>query len=263
MASLKLLRVTSEYERFKQSSCQTTDELQRQMHEMKVNEARYKQIEEQLKRQLEETEEKNKRSKEEFGRRLIETQKKLTLKENDMEKLRESAETKMKVALEELSRQQKEFQDQITVLEEQASSVNESALEELQEDVTKWKTLFENLQEKVKPFQVQLDAFAAEKNLLLSQNCQAKTEVQQLSTQYAKLLGHQNNKQKIQHVLKLKEENLSLKEEVMKLREQTTKQQRQLGELGYKQDSRKKFNPAMAFKHSKENSTPLGDQNTV
>ena len=32
-----------------------------------------------------------------------------------------------------------------------------------------------------------------------------------LSDKYAQILGHQNNKQKIHHIRKLKEENLSLK----------------------------------------------------
>ena len=60
------------------------------------------------------------------------------------------------------------------------------------------------------PVQDQLDAFEAERQALLGQNKNAQHEVQKLSRDYAKLLGHQNHKQKIQHVLKLKEENITL-----------------------------------------------------
>lgn len=61
-------------------------------------------------------------------------------------------------------------------------------------------------------FQEQLDAYEVEKASLLSRSSAAKEEVDKLSKQYATLLGHQNHKQKIQHVLKLKTENNELRE---------------------------------------------------
>jgi len=51
-----------------------------------------------------------------------------------------------------------------------------------------------------------------EKQLLLGKSKNAEHEVETLSRQYAKLMGHQNQKQKIHHVLKVKEENLGLKQ---------------------------------------------------
>ena len=39
----------------------------------------------------------------------------------------------------------------------------------------------------------------------------AQAELDKLSTEYGKLLGHQNQKQKIHHIIKIKEENNSLK----------------------------------------------------
>jgi hypothetical protein len=51
-----------------------------------------------------------------------------------------------------------------------------------------------------------------EKQLLLGKSKNAEHEIECLSREYAKLLGHQNHKQKIHHILKLKEENLSLKQ---------------------------------------------------
>lgn len=57
-----------------------------------------------------------------------------------------------------------------------------------------------------------MDAYEVEKASLLSRSSAAKEEVDKLSKQYATLLGHQNHKQKIQHVLKLKTENNELRE---------------------------------------------------
>lgn len=61
-------------------------------------------------------------------------------------------------------------------------------------------------------FQQQLDAFEAEKNALLNEHGAAQEELNKLSDSYAKLLGHQNQKQKIKHVMKLKNENIQLKQ---------------------------------------------------
>lgn len=61
-------------------------------------------------------------------------------------------------------------------------------------------------------FQQQLDAFEAEKNALLNEHGAAQEELNKLSDAYARLLGHQNQKQKIKHVMKLKEENAHLKQ---------------------------------------------------
>lgn len=60
--------------------------------------------------------------------------------------------------------------------------------------------------------QEQLNAFAAERNALLNENGANQEELNKLSDAYARLLGHQNQKQKIKHVMKLKDENVSLKQ---------------------------------------------------
>ena len=44
-----------------------------------------------------------------------------------------------------------------------------------------------------------------------------------MATQYGSLLGHQNHQQKIQHVVKIKKENVDLKAEVTVLKEQLAK----------------------------------------
>ncbi|XP_066447170.1 hyaluronan mediated motility receptor isoform X3 [Eleutherodactylus coqui] len=148
--------------------------------------------------------------------------------------------------------------------ESKASECNEAiALE-----ANKWRTLFEELQNKVRPFQQQLDAFEAEKNALLNEHGAAQDELGKLSEAYGKLLGHQNQKQKIKHVMKLKMENTQLKQEVARLRAQLSKDklsekhlQSQLNDL----QGVRRFDPSKAFQHdAKENiypKAPLKDGN--
>lgn len=60
--------------------------------------------------------------------------------------------------------------------------------------------------------QEQLNAFAAERDALLNENGANQEELNKLSDAYAHLLGHQNQKQKIKHVMKLKDDNITLKQ---------------------------------------------------
>jgi len=87
------------------------------------------------------------------------------------------------------------------------------------------------LQDMIEPFKDQLESFEIEKNALLSQSEQAQDEVKKLSDQYGKLLGHQNQKQKIQHVVKIKQENVELKSEISTLREQVLKNRKTISRL--------------------------------
>lgn len=61
-------------------------------------------------------------------------------------------------------------------------------------------------------FQEQLDKFAAERNSLLNEKGATQAELNKLADAYANLMGHQNQRQKIKHMIKLKEENLELKQ---------------------------------------------------
>ncbi|XP_042858234.1 myosin-13-like isoform X2 [Penaeus japonicus] len=102
---------------------------------------------------------------------------------------------------------------------------------ELLEELNSWKNKFQHLEKMIEPFREQLDAYEVEKVSLLSRSSAAKEEVDKLSKQYATLLGHQNHKQKIQHVLKLKTENNELREEVFKLRQETERQRKTVKRL--------------------------------
>uniref|UniRef100_A0A8C7I3G1 Hyaluronan-mediated motility receptor (RHAMM) n=1 Tax=Oncorhynchus kisutch TaxID=8019 RepID=A0A8C7I3G1_ONCKI len=113
-----------------------------------------------------------------------------------------------------------------------------------------WRRQYEELFTKVKPFQEQLNGFAAERDALLNENGANQEELTRLADAYARLLGHQNQKQKIRHVVKLKDENVSLKQELSKLRAQVSRQKG--GQPQRRVDSIKALNHL----DSKENEQP-------
>ncbi|KAM3612829.1 uncharacterized protein V6R79_015327 [Siganus canaliculatus] len=155
--------------------------------------------------------------------------------------------TQEKVTLQwEVVEQRQELQRQIAEAEEQSCQSAETE---------HWRKQYEELFAKVRPFQEQLNAFAAERNALLNENGANQEELNKLSDAYARLLGHQNQKQKIKHVMKLKDENISLKQEISKLRTQVTRQKSDLDQLRSKLPgaARRKFDPSKAFQHDKEN----------
>ncbi|KAL5007418.1 hypothetical protein ScPMuIL_016224 [Solemya velum] len=148
----------------------------------------------------------------------------------------------------------------------------EDRIKHLNELVDKWQTMYEALQQKVEPFMKQLDAFEIEKHALLGRSKDAQSEMEKLSQRYAQLLGHQNQKQKIHHIVKIKDENNLLKREISALRENELKHKRTIQRLEEKlsgtEGGRKKFDPSKAFKHAKEDRTqtmlsPLKEEGAV
>ncbi|XP_070769549.1 hyaluronan mediated motility receptor [Enoplosus armatus] len=146
----------------------------------------------------------------------------------------------------EMEEQRQELQKQITEAREKSSPRSETE---------HWRKQYEELFAKVRPFQEQLNAFAAERNALLNENGANQEELNKLNDAYARLLGHQNQKQKIKHVMKLKDENIALKQEVSKLRSQVSRQKSDLEQLKSKLPGapRRRFDPSKAFQHDKEN----------
>ncbi|XP_065159713.1 hyaluronan mediated motility receptor [Atheta coriaria] len=63
------------------------------------------------------------------------------------------------------------------------------------------------------PFRSQLEAYEVERNALVSQKAAAEDEAKQMGFKYAQLLGHQNQRQKIKHLMDLKAKNYDLIEE--------------------------------------------------
>ncbi|XP_041122725.1 hyaluronan mediated motility receptor-like [Polyodon spathula] len=204
-------------------------------------------------KQLAETQQSKEKAKEEYARMLLDAQTKLAQKESELRKTEQSYTVELTKLQDRIESERQEYQEQLKKIECQSKHVvDEVELLELKTEVKKWRTLYEELYSKVKPFQQQLDAYEAEKNALLNEHGAAQVELNNISDAYAKLLGHQNHKQKIKHVVKLKEQNYILKQEVAKLQGQLSKN---LKEHPVQPCSR--FDPSKAFKHGgKENAQP-------
>ncbi len=82
----------------------------------------------------------------------------------------------------------------------------------LREDNIRLQEAYDEIEERYRPYKDQVDGLEGINLLLQNQTSLAQLEAQKLSEQYTKLLGHQNHKQKIQHVKKLKDENANLKQ---------------------------------------------------
>eukprot|EP00794_Sanderia_malayensis_P006861 gene6861-7633_t len=176
--------------------------------------------------------------KDELERRLVETQTKLS-----------AAELAFRSKFEE----QEMRYNQLAVDTERLKTT--SGLDAVKKEVELWRNKFDDLQLKIKPFQSQLEQFENERLILLSENNFKESEIAKLAERYAQILGHQNNKQKIHHVIKLKEENLILKKDVTKLRAQLVKEKKSNKNASPKLHS--KFDRTRAFQHSgKENQIP-------
>ncbi|XP_072368767.1 hyaluronan mediated motility receptor isoform X2 [Scyliorhinus torazame] len=205
--------------------------------------------------------------KEEYARMLLEAQTKLAQKEAEVRKLDEACSLRV-TELQALLEESKTCQE---VEKQSRAALGANLVTELKAEMRKWQVLYEELHNKVKPFQEQLDSFEKEKNCLLNEHGATQEELNKLSEAYVKLLGHQNQKQKIKHVMKLKQENMELKQELTKLRAQLSKEkltEQKYQEQRCKVQGIKRFDPAKAFKHSvKENiapipTTPLREGNT-
>ncbi|XP_008253582.1 hyaluronan mediated motility receptor isoform X2 [Oryctolagus cuniculus] len=202
----------------------------------------------------------------EYARMLLDLQTKSELKDAEIKEIAVSSDKKITELQNQLKQQNEDFKKQLEE-EESKKAEKENIMEELTEEVNKWRLLYEELYKKTKPFQ--LDAFEAEKQALLSEHGAAQEQLNKLRDSYATLLGHQNLKQKIKHVVKLKDENSQLKSEVTKLRSQLAKRkqnERKLQEELNKVLGIRHFDPSKAFHHeSKENfamKTPLKEGNT-
>ncbi|KAJ8337676.1 hypothetical protein SKAU_G00366420 [Synaphobranchus kaupii] len=226
------------------------------------------------------------KAKEEFARRLLEVQTKLSQKEAELKSAEETymedlgrlqeragqeeaqrraqqeeraAETRLQTQVEQLEQEVLELR---RLMEEERAAAGRRLTVALEKSIpaaaetAAWRARYEELYAKVQPFQEQLDGFAAERNALLNENGATQEQLNRLADAYARLLGHQNQKQKIKHVVKLKDENTALKQEVLKLRAQVGKQKKDLDQLK-SSHAPHRFDPSNAFKlESKENQQP-------
>ncbi|NXL88890.1 HMMR protein, partial [Alectura lathami] len=213
----KLGETVAEFESYKKATAEEINSLKLENISLQEQVADLKQRSEDNLQLLQEAEYTKNKAKEECARMLLEARTKLALKEAEAEKIKESCLAQVTKLQEELEQQTEDLKKKLEV-ETSRKSANEDVTSSLKEEIKTWRNLYEDLHNKTKPFQQQLDAFEAEKNALLNEHGAAQEELNKLSDAYAKLLGHQNQKQKIKHVMKLKEENTHLKQDVSKLR---------------------------------------------
>ncbi|XP_009945084.1 PREDICTED: hyaluronan mediated motility receptor [Leptosomus discolor] len=255
----KLGETVAEFESYKKTTAEEIRSLKLENTSLQEEVVNLKKIGQDNLQLLQEAEYTKNKAKEECARMLLEVQAKLALKEAETEKTKESCLAQMTKLQEKLEEQIEDLKRKLA-MERSRKTVNEDVTSSLKEEIKTWRNLYEDLHNKTKPFQQQLDAFEAEKNMLLNEHGAAQEELNKLSDAYAKLLGHQNQKQKIKHVMKLKEENTHLKQDVSKLRALLAKEKqinRNLQEQLYAIHGIRRFDPSEAFQHdSKENIPP-------
>ncbi|NXN99557.1 HMMR protein, partial [Rhinopomastus cyanomelas] len=219
----KLGETVAEFESYKTTIGEVIDTLKLENHSLQEEVASLKKTGQDNLQLLQEAEYTKSKANEECARMLSEVHTKLVLKEAETERTKESCLVQVTKLQEKLEKETEDLKRELE-MERSRKTVNEDVTYSLQEEINTWRNLYEELHNKVKPFQQQLDAFEAEKNMLLNEHGAAQEELNKLSDAYAKLLGHQNQKQKIKHVMKLKEENTHLKQDVSKLRGLLTKE---------------------------------------
>ncbi|NXF64829.1 HMMR protein, partial [Ciccaba nigrolineata] len=213
----KLGETVAEFESYKKAIAEEIQSLKLENTSLQEEVANLKKIGQDNLKLLQEAEYTKNKAKEECARMLLEVQTKLALKEAETERTKESCLVQMTKLQEKLEEQTEDLKRKLE-LEISRKTINEDVISNLKEEMKTWRNLYKDLHNKTKPFQQQLDAFEAEKNALLNEHGAAQEELNKLSDAYAKLLGHQNQKQKIKHVMKLKEDNMHLKQDVSKLR---------------------------------------------
>ncbi|NXB70003.1 HMMR protein, partial [Donacobius atricapilla] len=213
----ELGKTLADFESYKKTSAEEICSFQLENASLREEVANLKKVAQENLRLLQEAEDTKNKANEECTRMLLEIQTKIALKEAETEKTKESCLAQMTKLQEKLEEQTKDLKRELEA-ERSRKTISEDVTSSLKKEIKTWRKLYEDLHNKVKPFQQQLDAFEAEKNVLLEEHGAAQEELNKLSDAYAKLLGHQNMKQKIKHVMKLKEDNAHLKQDVSKLR---------------------------------------------
>ncbi|NXF05458.1 HMMR protein, partial [Smithornis capensis] len=213
----KLGKTVADFESYKKTAADEICSLKLEITSLQEEVADLKKVGQENLQLLQEAEYTKNKAKEECARMLLEVQTKLALKEAETERTKESCLAQMTKLQEKLEDQTEDLKKKLEA-ERSRQTINEDVTSGLKKEIKTWRSLYEDLHNKTKPFQQQLDAFEAEKNALLQEHGAAQEELNKLSDAYAKLLGHQNQKQKIKHVMKLKEENAHLKQDVSRLR---------------------------------------------
>jgi len=136
-------------------------------------------------------------------------------------------------------------------------------LTKLEEEKEEWKAgedfkaKYESLAATVEPFKEQLEEYEAEKAALLTVQNVTAEKMKELAIQHGKALGHQNHKQKINHLVKVKTENVALQQENAELKTKLAKITRTVARLETKAVVANKENAGEVF------ATPAAEASTV
>ncbi|XP_025086988.1 hyaluronan mediated motility receptor-like isoform X2 [Pomacea canaliculata] len=161
----------------------------------------------------------------------------------------------------------KQFLQQTEKCSELENEVKDMEAEKtmLQSQIDSWKNKYDELYFRVEPFMEQLDAFAAERELLLGQRQQDEAEVAKLMEKCAKLLGHQNHRQKIQYINKMKDEFMKCRKEKEELKGKVAKQNNAIQKLERRLqilEGKKLVDPVHLRKDQQPLRSPLRQANT-
>uniref|UniRef100_A0A0B7B3X0 Hyaluronan-mediated motility receptor C-terminal domain-containing protein n=1 Tax=Arion vulgaris TaxID=1028688 RepID=A0A0B7B3X0_9EUPU len=74
----------------------------------------------------------------------------------------------------------------------------------------KWKSMYEELEKRMEPFKDILDTYDLERQLLQDRDRYTSEQIEKLTKEAIKNMGHQNHRQKLKYVEKLKQENITL-----------------------------------------------------
>ncbi|XP_042196068.1 hyaluronan mediated motility receptor isoform X1 [Callorhinchus milii] len=252
----KLGDIEIEFQSYKESVSEKMAVLQEESSRLQSDIAQLQRQLQDKQQQLTDSQASQEKAKEEYARMLLGAQTKLAHREAEVRKVEHVHNvtiTQLQVELQESHTRYRELE--AAERDSRKVAVDEDTRPQLLAEVQKWQILYEELHNKVKPFQEQLDAFERERSSLLNERGATQEELQKLSVAYTKLLGHQNQRQKIKHVMKLKVENGQLKQEVAKLRFQLSKDKQKGKRL---QEQPVKVHSVKAFQSiAKENVAPL------
>ncbi|CAI8051688.1 Hyaluronan mediated motility receptor [Geodia barretti] len=143
--------------------------------------------------------------------------------QGEMKKELEEVKTKLSQQKQHSTRVENEMGERVGELEEE--------LERMRSEREQLEVAYLDLQEKCRPFQDQIEGLADVNALLKSQAALARKEAQEVSDQFASIVGHQNTRQKIRYVKKIRDENAALKMEIGELRMELSKQKKQIRKM--------------------------------
>jgi len=135
-------------------------------------------------------------------------------------------------------------------------------IDPLQENAQSYKEKYEALSKMIEPFREQLESFETERHALITEKRETHGKMTKLFDEYTNLLGHQNHKQKIHHLVRLKQENLDMREELAKVNLELNKQKRLVGRLK-EHRSMSKENLTTSVLNTPLNKTPAIRRQTI